>query len=88
VGLQYLFLEPNAEDPLHKGNKKVGHDWHKITTTELSSLVSTQFLSLFYLSDAAEDLRTNRKSFEYNVKQSMRGRDVKGNYYDNVMAKN
>ncbi|CAG8642153.1 3279_t:CDS:2, partial [Paraglomus occultum] len=51
VGLQYLFLEPNAEDPLNK--------------------------------EAAEDLRTNRKSFEYNVKQSMRGRDVKGIYYDN-----
>ncbi|CAH1767865.1 9698_t:CDS:2 [Entrophospora sp. SA101] len=52
VGLQYLFLEPNADDPLNK--------------------------------DAAEDLRSNRKNFEYNVKQSMRGKDVKGIIFDNV----
>jgi len=35
--------------------------------------------------DAAEDLRTNRKNFEYNVKQSMRGKDVKGVPFDNVL---
>ncbi|CAG8529014.1 10419_t:CDS:2, partial [Dentiscutata heterogama] len=51
VGLQYLFLEPNPEDPLNK--------------------------------EAAEEMRNNRKNFEYNVKQSMRGKDVKGVYFEN-----
>ena len=34
VGLQYLFLEPNAEDPLNKGKKKIKSNM--ITTIELS----------------------------------------------------
>ncbi|CAG8531747.1 11213_t:CDS:2 [Cetraspora pellucida] len=54
VGLQYLFLEPNPEDPLNK--------------------------------EAAEEMRNNRKNFEYNVKQSMRGKDVKGVYFENVLS--
>ncbi|KAL1918903.1 uncharacterized protein VTP21DRAFT_2284 [Calcarisporiella thermophila] len=55
VGLQYLFLEPNPDDPLNK--------------------------------EAAEDLRLNRHSFEYNVRSSMRGGMVRGVKYDNVYSK-
>ncbi|KZV76927.1 hypothetical protein PENSPDRAFT_645685 [Peniophora sp. CONT] len=54
VGLQYLFLEPNADDPLNK--------------------------------EAAEELRRNREQFLHNVKQSMRGANIKGQKYDNVLA--
>jgi len=55
VGLFYLFLEPNAEDPLNK--------------------------------EAAEDLRRNREKFTFNVKNSMRGGNVNGQSYDNVLVK-
>jgi len=54
VGLQYLFLEPNADDPLNK--------------------------------EAAEDLRSNRKNFEQNVKVSMRGGSIKSVTYESVVA--
>ncbi|TFY81994.1 hypothetical protein EWM64_g2020 [Hericium alpestre] len=54
VGLQYLFLEPNADDPLNK--------------------------------EAAEELRRSRDQFLYNVKQSMRGGQVKGQQYDKVLV--
>ncbi|KAJ3416500.1 NEDD8-conjugating protein ubc12 [Chytridiales sp. JEL 0842] len=53
VGLQYLFLEPNADDPLNK--------------------------------EAAEVLRTNRKTFESNVTRSMRGGSINGVVFDNVV---
>ncbi|TCD67103.1 NEDD8-conjugating protein ubc12 [Steccherinum ochraceum] len=52
VGLQYLFLEPNADDPLNK--------------------------------EAAEELRRNRDQFLYNVKNSMRGGNIKNEHYDRV----
>jgi ubiquitin-conjugating enzyme E2 M len=55
VGLQYLLLEPNADDPLNK--------------------------------EAAEDLRSNRRTFEQNVYKSIRGGSVNGVSYDNVIAK-
>jgi len=55
VGLQYLFLEPNADDPLNK--------------------------------EAAEDLRNNRRSFESNVRTSVRGGSIKGAQYDNVLLR-
>ncbi|CAL1695198.1 unnamed protein product [Somion occarium] len=54
VGLQYLFLEPNADDPLNK--------------------------------EAAEELRRNRDQFVYNVRQAMRGNNVKGIQYDRVVS--
>ncbi|KAJ3477151.1 hypothetical protein NLI96_g10669 [Meripilus lineatus] len=54
VGLQYLFLEPNADDPLNK--------------------------------EAAEELRKNREQFHYNVKNSMRGGNIKGVQYDRVSS--
>ncbi|KAF4573212.1 NEDD8-conjugating protein ubc12 [Pleurotus pulmonarius] len=54
VGLQYLFLEPNADDPLNK--------------------------------DAAQELIKNREHFLSNVKQSMRGHNIKGVQYQNVMG--
>ncbi|ORY06571.1 putative ubiquitin-conjugating enzyme E2 [Basidiobolus meristosporus CBS 931.73] len=54
IGLQYLFLEPNADDPLNK--------------------------------EAAQDLRTDRRHFEGNVRRSMRGNGIEGIQYDNVMA--
>jgi ubiquitin-conjugating enzyme E2 M len=55
VGLQYLFLEPNADDPLNK--------------------------------EAAEEMRKNREQFLRNVANSMRGGNVKGVVFDNVLAK-
>jgi ubiquitin-conjugating enzyme E2 M len=55
VGLQYLFLEPNADDPLNK--------------------------------EAAEVLRSNRKTFEGNVSRSMKGGHINGEYFDNVWQK-
>ena len=49
-GLQYLFLQPNPEDPLNK--------------------------------DAALEMVTNRRLFEINVQNSMRGGPIKGVYFD------
>merc|ERR1712061_371520 len=49
-GLQYLFLEPNPEDPLNK--------------------------------DAALEMVTNRRLFELNVQNSMRGGAIKGVSFD------
>ncbi|KAI0931831.1 NEDD8-conjugating protein ubc12 [Taiwanofungus camphoratus] len=54
VGLQYLFLEPNADDPLNK--------------------------------EAAEELRKNRDQFLHNVKNSMRGGNIRGVQYDKVLV--
>ncbi|KAF5368619.1 hypothetical protein D9758_002260 [Tetrapyrgos nigripes] len=55
VGLQYLFLEPNADDPLNK--------------------------------EAAHEMSKNRDVFLNNVKNSMRGANIKGVQYENVLAK-
>lgn len=52
VGLQYLFLEPNPDDPLNKV--------------------------------AAEDLRTNRRHFEQNVRSACAGRMVNGVQFDKL----
>lgn len=38
--------------------------------------------------EAAEDLRQNRKEFEANVKRSLSGGTLKGVKYDNVLATN
>jgi ubiquitin-conjugating enzyme E2 M len=69
VGLQYLFLEPNADDPLNKGTFRthVAAAW----LTDVSA-------------EAAEELRKNREQFIQNVKASMTGRTVKGQKYDKV----
>ncbi|KIK07197.1 hypothetical protein K443DRAFT_673463 [Laccaria amethystina LaAM-08-1] len=53
VGLQYLFLEPNADDPLNK--------------------------------EAAQEMTKNREQFLRHVKESMRGANIKGVQYDNVL---
>lgn len=73
VGLQYLFLEPNADDPLNKG------------AYSLSTLPPNTVTHL--LAEAAEELRRNREQFVYNVKNSMRGVSIKGQQYDAVLAK-
>lgn len=72
VGLFYLFLEPNAEDPLNKGVS-----CHLLVLTTDSH----------HISEAAEDLRRNREKFTFNVKNSMRGGNVNGQSYDNVQVK-
>jgi ubiquitin-conjugating enzyme E2 M len=75
VGLYYLFLEPNADDPLNKG--------------VLSPFLFLCFRLLiqFIPTEAAEDLRRNREKFTFNVKNSMRGGVVNGTSYDNVLVK-
>jgi len=74
VGLQYLFLEPNADDPLNKGAAFV---FGVITLSDTTLLSSAE---------AAEDLRRGREKFVYNVKSSLRGANVNGTIYDNVLA--
>lgn len=73
VGLQYLFLEPNADDPLNKGNFNYNYFKSEIN------------IFLFYI-DAAEVLRHNRNTFQDNVKRSMAGGSIDGFQYDNVLA--
>lgn len=72
VGLQYLFLEPNADDPLNKG-----------TCPPMVSM-RTATHSVTHDTEAAEELRKNRDQFLYNVKASMRGGSIKGVQYDRV----
>lgn len=71
VGLQYLFLEPNADDPLNKGEY-----YHRLR-------VSRRSISK-YSTEAAEELRKNRDQFLYNVKAAMRGGSLKNVQYDRV----
>ncbi|KAG6380906.1 E2 ubiquitin-conjugating enzyme [Boletus reticuloceps] len=71
VGLQYLFLEPNADDPLNKGRKT----W---------SLCAVSFPDK--TTEAAEELRKNREVFIQNVKSSMRGVHIKGVQYAKVLV--
>ncbi|KAJ3721714.1 ubiquitin-conjugating enzyme/RWD-like protein [Lentinula raphanica] len=54
VGLQYLFLEPNTDDPLNK--------------------------------EAAQEMSKNRDQFLSHVKSSMRGANIKGVQYTNVLV--
>lgn len=72
VGLQYLFLEPNADDPLNKG-------W--AFSDVYSSLTFVHFL------EAALEMSKNRDVFVSNVKSSMVGRTIKGISYDNVLVR-
>ena len=74
VGLQYLFLEPNADDPLNKGA-------HHLAIALLTGRSRTAPPP-----DAAEDLRKNRDQFAYNVKASMRGGVIKGQPYEKVVV--
>lgn len=73
VGLQYLFLEPNADDPLNKGR----------FDTILYTFPSSQVLSTV----AAEDLRRDRNQFANNVKRSLRGGSVGDETFDSVLVK-
>ena len=52
-GLQYLFLEPNPEDPLNK--------------------------------EAARELQSNRRSFEYNVQKTMKGGHLNGVFFERCL---
>ena len=52
-GLQYLFLEPNPEDPLNKV--------------------------------AAQELQSNRRSFENNVQKTMKGGHLNGVYFERCL---
>jgi ubiquitin-conjugating enzyme E2 M len=74
VGLQYLFLEPNADDPLNKGEFN--------NTIWLWHIQFSDQLPLF--AEAAEDLRRDREQFLANVKSSLKGGYVKGVSYDKV----
>ena len=73
VGLQYLFLEPNPDDPLNKGSP-----------ASCTHQAPRQLLTNHSLTEAAEDLRRNRDTFQQNVRSSMRGGSVKGNVFDSV----
>jgi ubiquitin-conjugating enzyme E2 M len=73
VGLQYLFLEPNADDPLNKGMRCHFSDVYRLQLT-------------LPFSEAAEELRKNRENFLQNVKSSMRGGNVKGVQYARVLV--
>lgn len=77
VGLQYLFLEPNPDDPLNKGQSLF-----------LSSHTTTleQLLTNIIKTEAAKDLRENRVRFAQNVRTSMRGGYVAEEQYANVMS--
>lgn len=74
VGLQYLFLEPNADDPLNKG-----------PYCSMNLLFPFANVCLL-LAEAAEDLRRNRDAFISNVRNSMRGGIMKGIEYDDVQV--
>ena len=71
VGLQYLFLEPNADDPLNKG---------ALPFSQMHEFVWPR------LTEAAEELRKNREQFLLNVKTSMRGGHIKGISYNKVLV--
>jgi ubiquitin-conjugating enzyme E2 M len=74
VGLQYLFLEPNADDPLNKGKNGM-----------IPSALSCMYAYPMSMhSEAAEDLRRDREQFLRNVKTSLRGGSIKGEQYDKV----
>lgn len=73
VGLQYLFLEPNADDPLNKGKF---HAFHLRKRALIDS----------YCTEAAQELRQNREQFLQNIKQSMQGRNLKGVQYTRVVV--
>lgn len=72
VGLQYLFLEPNADDPLNKGMQHVSNRNDMYTTVTFV--------------EAAQDLRQHRDQFVLNVMTSMKGYEVKGEQYDRVLV--
>ena len=74
VGLQYLFLEPNADDPLNKGS------YNSLPLSADCWLTHPSRL------EAANELRQNRDMFVHNVKASMRGTSIKGQAYDRVVV--
>ena len=71
VGLQYLFLEPNADDPLNKG--AYTGLWHRFHVSHIAA------------SEAAEQLKLDRRRFTEDVKKSMAGGVVNGRKYDKVI---
>jgi ubiquitin-conjugating enzyme E2 M len=76
VGIQYLFLEPNADDPLNKGEPLY------LVVSNCTTLLINPFP--FFPADAANDLRANRDRFIQNVKTSMRGGYVGSEQFDDV----
>lgn len=71
VGLQYLFLEPNADDPLNKG---------------MLIFTNFELYWTLCATEAAAEMTKNRDKFAANVKSTMRGGHVGSQRYDNVMA--
>lgn len=102
VGLQYLFLEPNADDPLNKGGSRrrvsVIRSLSFLADPEAVSpgvrspfpehgLIPLPLLVYTLPPDAANDLRQNRERFAQNVARSMRGGSVGSETFDDVRAK-
>ncbi|KAJ3859300.1 ubiquitin-conjugating enzyme/RWD-like protein [Lentinula novae-zelandiae] len=72
VGLQYLFLEPNTDDPLNKGMST--------SRTSYCALLKSIFI------EAAQEMSKNRDQFLSHVRSSMRGVNIKGVQYTNVIV--
>jgi ubiquitin-protein ligase len=86
VGLQFLFLEPNADDPLNKG----AYSPHPASLSryhfsQYRNSRITPILALCY-TDAAEELRKDRAKFARDVKRSLSGGNIGGEAYDDVMT--
>lgn len=91
VGLQYLFLEPNADDPLNKGGSaffltRSCDPAHPAAVARIFGHASLTRRSVSYVAttDAANDLRQNRERFQQNVTKSMRGGVVGSEQFDDV----
>lgn len=69
-GLQFLLLEPNAEDPLNKG-------------ISLDIADDANFRAHV---EAAHELRTSPRLFESNAYRAMRGQTLNGVRYDDVLS--
>ena len=74
VGLQYLFLEPNADDPLNKGEQ-----------CRMCRRLPDAVTNFGLHAEAAEDLRKDRNQFASNVKRSLGGGAIKGTTYDRAL---
>jgi hypothetical protein len=66
VGLQYLFLEPNHDDPLNKGKFPISP----------AAYLCCAYVGCYGLTEAAEDLRRDRQGFTERARSAMQGRSV------------
>ena len=76
VGLQFLFLEPNPDDPLNKGGFALMHGVR---------VVAVLIVSVRVFVDAANLLRQDKKRFLDNVKMTMNGASLNGTRFDRVV---